>query len=298
MSEPIVSGFEQIASGIYLEGLSVDRNNNIVWFSDVIGGGVHGLHQDGHIHTLNADRMWTGGLLLNNDDSVLSSGAGGIMWNNLVSGKSGWLLNKIDGVPVNGINEMIPDGTGGIYFGTCDIEMVQQGGQPRPVQIYRLTVDHEVIKVADDIGFANGIIYDSKHKRFYCNDTFSCTWVFDVKPDLSLSNKRVLIEKDDADGMALDANGNVWITGFRSSSVMRISPEGKTLDAVETPAGAITQVRFGGADMKDIYINAVPVDGGDTLKDGEIPTEKNSHMYRARSSVAGEPISRTAFNLD
>ena len=52
--------------------------------------------------------------------------------NNPGTGKSGWLIDKIDGKPINGINEMIPDGTGGIYFGTNDIEMIESGGTFRP----------------------------------------------------------------------------------------------------------------------------------------------------------------------
>ena len=67
---------------------------------------------------------------------------------------------------------------------------------------------------------------------------------------------------------------------------------------MKTPAAAITQVRFGGQDMRDVYINSVPIDGGDNLKDGEIPTEQRSVMYRGRSSVAGRPIEPTRFEFD
>ena len=236
--------------------------------------------------------------MLNADGSVLSSGAGGIMWNNLKSGRSGWLLEGIAGELVNGVNEMVSDGHGGLFFGTCDIEMVESGGTPRPTQIYRLTRERELLKMIDDIGFANGIMYDLENNRFYCNDTFCGTWVFDVRSDLSMSNKRMLIEKEDADGMALDAEGNIWITGFRSGSITRISPNGTVLPAVDTPGEAITQVRFGGEDMRDIYINAVPLEGGDNLKDGEIPTEKRSFLYRGRSVVPGRPIAPTQFDLN
>ncbi len=297
MSNTIISSMEQVAAGIYLEGLAVDVTSNLVWFSDVVGGGIHGLSADGEILTLNRDRMWTGGVMLNADGSVLSSGAGGIMWNNPASGGVGWLLEGIDGEVVNGVNEMVPDGQGGLFFGTCDIDMVESGGTPRPTQIYRLTRTRKLLKVADDVGFSNGIMYDLGRGRLYCNDTFRGTWVFDVQADLSLANRRILVEKEDADGMALDAEGNVWITGFRSGSITRVSPEGELLPAVDTPAKAITQVRFGGADMRDIYINAVPVDGGDNLKDGQIPTEQRSVMYRGRSRVAGSPILPTEFEL-
>src|SRR5579859_3420787 len=97
--------FEPIAAGLYLEGLAVDPDCGVVWYSDVIAGGVHGLHRDGSLTTLDADRMWTGGVSLNGDGAVLSSGPGGIRWNHPESGKSGWLLREIDGKPINGVNE-------------------------------------------------------------------------------------------------------------------------------------------------------------------------------------------------
>jgi sugar lactone lactonase YvrE len=289
--------FEKVASGIYLEGLAVDHERNIVWYSDVIAGGIHGLRPDGSTVSFNEGRMWTGGVLVNDDGSVLSTGEGGIMWNNLETGRSGWLLDKLDGQPINGINEMVPDGAGGIFFGTNDIEMVIKGQQTRPTAIYRLTVEGEVTKLADGINFSNGIMYDPGRRQFYCNDTFACTWVFDVQDDLTLANRRVFLEKEDVDGMALDSEGNVWITGFRSNYLTRLKPDGTSLSPVETPAGSTTQIRFGGADMRDYYINSVPADGGDSLKDGVPLTQKNSHMYRGRSEVPGMRMEPPRFRL-
>jgi sugar lactone lactonase YvrE len=291
--------FGTVASGIYLEGLAVDYERNIVWYSDVIAGGIHGVTPDGGaVASFNEARMWTGGIMVNQDGSVLSTGEGGIMWNNPETGRSGWLLDRIDDQPINGINEMVPDGKGGIFFGTNDIEMVIKGEQTRPTSIYRLTVDREVIKLADGINFSNGIMYDPARKQFYCNDTFACTWVFDVADDLTLTNRRVFLDKEDVDGMALDSEGNVWITGFRSNYLTRLRPDGTPLPPVETPAGSITQIRFGGADMRDYFINSVPADGGDSLKDGVPLTQKNSHMYRGRSDVPGMRIEPSRFRLD
>jgi sugar lactone lactonase YvrE len=292
-----VGTFEPVAAGLYLEGLAVDTKRNIVWYSDVIAGGIHGLKPDGSTVSLNKERMWTGGILLNEDGSVLSSGAGGIMWNNPETGRSGWLISEIGGKPVNGINEMMPDGTGGIYFGSVDIEQIAKGEPTRPATLYRLTVDGEVIVVADQLGFANGIMLSADRQHLYYNDTFHSPYVFDVLADLSLANRRRLIEKEDCDGMALDAEGNLWITGFRSSAITRVKPDGTLLAPVPTPAGAITQVRFGGADMRDYYITSVPADGGDSLKVGVMPTEKKSILYRGRSDVPGMPIAPARFKL-
>lgn len=293
-----VGSFEPVAAGLYLEGLAVDTQRNIVWYSDVIAGGVHGLMRDGRTVTLNPERMWTGGILLNADGAVLSSGAGGIMWNNPESGKSGWLIREIDGRPINGINEMMPDGTGGIYMGTVDIEQIVKGEPTRPATLYRLTVDRKVIPVAQGLGFANGIMLSADRRHLYYNDTFDATYVFDVAPDLSLSDRKRLVDKDDCDGMALDADGNLWITGFRSSAITRVKPDGTPLAPIATPAVAITQIRFGGADMRDYYLTSVPGDGGDSLKVGVLPTEKKSILYRGRSDMPGMPIAPACFTLD
>jgi len=293
-----MEGFTRIASGIYLEGLSYDFARNVVWYSDVIRGGILGITPEGeHVASFNDERMWTGGVMMNACGAVLSTGEHGIMWNNPDTGKSGWLIDEIDGKPINGINEMWPDGTGGIYFGTNDIEMIIEGKDARPTKIYRLTKDRKTIELVEEIGFTNGLAFDPDRKQFYCNDTFRKTWVWDVADDLSLSNQRPFLEKEDCDGMALDSEGNVWITGFRSQFLERVAPDGTKLPRVETPEGSITQIRFGGADLRDYFINTVPADGGDTLKEGGELTQDNSHLYRGRSEVPGVAIAPSEFTL-
>lgn len=298
MHQVAVGEFQQLAAGIYLEGLAVDQQRDIVWYSDVVGGGLHGVMSNGSIESFNPGRMWTGGVMMNHDGAVLSSGQGGIMWNNPGTGASGWLINEIGGQPINGINEMTPYGTGGIFFGTVDIDRVIEGATPRPTNIYRLTANREVILLAEGIGFTNGIMYDASRQVLYCNDTFNRTWAFDVHDDFSLSNKRPFFERDDVDGMALDAEGNVWITGFLHGVLTRVRPDGSLLPVIETPVDAITQVRFGGRDGRDYYINCVPLDGGESLKKGEIPTEQKSILYRGRSPASGRVLEPARFCLE
>ena len=96
MSSTHAASFNRLAEGVYLEGLAVDYARNIVWYSDVIAGGIHGVTLSGaKVTSFNTERMWTGGILLNEDGSVLSSGAGGIMWNHPDTGKSGWVVDEM-----------------------------------------------------------------------------------------------------------------------------------------------------------------------------------------------------------
>jgi sugar lactone lactonase YvrE len=297
MGDLAVGDFENLAAGLYLEGLAFDAKRNIVWYSDVIAGGIHGHTANGDVASFNTDRMWTGGVMLNDDGVVLSSGAGGIMWNNPNTGKSGWLLSEIDGAPINGINEMIPDGAGGIYFGTVDLEMIARGQAPRPATLYRLTADRKVIKLVDGLGFTNGLMLSADRKTFYCNASFTCTYAFDVAPDLTLTNQRAFLDKQDVDGGAMDAEGNLWITGFASRHITRVRPDGSALAPIQAPGGAVTQIRFGGADMRDYYITTVPMDGGESLKNGVLPTEKRSFLYRGRADTPGLSITPAGFKL-
>ncbi len=293
-----VGEYEAIAEGVYLEGLSVDHQRNVIWYSDVIKGGVHGVTPEGkYVGSLNEDRMWTGGIMMNSDGSVLSTGQGGIMWNHPDTGKSGWLLQELEGKPINGINEMWPDGQGGIYFGTNDIERVIEAKETRPTCIYRLTADRRVIKLADGVHFSNGLAFDEARRKFYCSDTFNTAWAWDVADDLSLTNQRRLFNKEDCDGLALYADGTVLLTGFRSPGVIvHVSPDGEELAPLLTPNGSTTQLRFGGADARDYYINIVPGDGGDSLKDGK-PLSGGSYLYRGRSETAGVLVQTANFQL-
>ena len=69
--------------------------------------------------------------------------------------------------------------------------------------------------------------------------------------------------KAPAEQLAADSKGKHW-------SFQR--PVRTPLPPVPTPAGSTTQVRFGG-DGRDYYINIVPSDGGDSLKEGKPLTD-------------------------
>lgn len=293
-----IHGFAEVARGIYLEGLIFDHRRDTIWYSDVIAGGVHGLGNDGRTHVLDAERMWTGGLLVNTDGAILSSGVGGIRWNDPDDGgRGGWLLGEIDGVPINGVNEMVPDGAGGIVFGTIDLASILVGQPTRPSALYRLSKDGAVTLLAADMGLANGIVRSADGARLFCNSTFDGAYAFAIAADGSLHDRTQLLDKPDCDGMAIDAEGMLWVTGFRSGALTRMHPDGTVIEEVPTPAEAITQVRFGGVDLTDVYITAVPGDGGDDLAEGRMPTEQRSVLYRGRSRVPGLPVAPPAFAL-
>ncbi|MFC0204088.1 SMP-30/gluconolactonase/LRE family protein [Novosphingobium soli] len=298
MSQPAPDDYAVLASGVYLEGLAVDHARDVIWYSDVVAGGVHGVRPDGTpFATLDPGRMWTGGIMLDEGGAVLSSGEGGIRWNHPETGGSGWLVDTLDGEPVNGINEMWPDGAGGLFFGTLDIEHVIAARPTRPTALWRLTQQGRTIRLADGLRFTNGIGYNPGLGQFYCSETFGQALAWDVTPDLELTAKRVLLDRDDCDGLAIDSEDAIWIPGVYSPGIIRrVTPAGDELVPVPTPPGATTQVRFGGADARDVYITLVPADAGECLRTGR-PLSGTSTLQRGRSAVPGVKIAPTRFGL-
>jgi gluconolactonase len=63
------------------------------------------------------------------------------------------------------------------------------------------------------------------------------------------------------DGMAMDCAGDLYVAGNNSSSVSVYSPAGALLGSVTTDGGVSTNVAFGGADHKTLYITAMGTEG-------------------------------------
>src|SRR6516165_5946813 len=209
--------FTPLASGYYLEGLLVDGAD--IWFTDVVTGGVRCVGTD---NVLLEARTMIGGLLLNQDGSLLVAGAGGIVWVDPESGVSGGLAEGFAGG-----NEMRPDGIGGRVFGRIDLPAILRGDKPGPSSIYRLSRDGTLTRLRDGLAFANGLAVSADGSTLFFNESFAATRAFPVGADGMLGEPRLMAEKPDCDGMALDAEGNVWISGFASGELLCLAPDGR-----------------------------------------------------------------------
>jgi sugar lactone lactonase YvrE len=132
----------------------------------------------------------------------------------------------------------------------------------------------------------------------YHNESFVGTFVYDIAPDGSLDNRRMLLEKPDCDGMALDIRGNLWITGFSSEELICLRPDGAIERRLALPGGACTNVRFGGAGGHELFVTTVPLTAGLEIAKGNLPSALDSVLYRGPSPVAGRINARTRFRLE
>jgi len=283
----MTAGFEEITRGFYLEGLLVDGDD--LWFTDVVVGGVHNVRTG---QVVLPERMMIGGLLMNADGSLLVAGEGGIDWVHPASGAQGVLVGGLDGV-----NEMRPDGAGGMVFGTIDLPSILKGRRPGPSSIRHRAADGTLSVLREGLTFANGLSFSPDGAALYFNESFVAVRAFAVEAGGRLGAMRTMMDKPDCDGMALDAAGNVWISGFSSGELLCLAPDGAVLDRLALPGRACTNVRFGGADLQDLYVTVVDPDSAQALAEGRPLTERNSVLYRTRAPVPGAAIGRTAFAL-
>lgn len=279
--------FTELARGYYLEGLLVDGED--VWYTDVTIGGVRNLRTGQDVLP---ERTMIGGLLMNADGSLLVAGIGGIDWVNPATGAQGSLVSGLDGV-----NEMRPDGQGGMVFGTIDLPAILKGKRPGPSSIRHLAADGTQRVLREGLTFANGLSFSPDGGRLYFNESFVAVRSFPVAPGLALGEMATMRDMYDCDGMALDAEGNVWISGFSSGELVCLASDGTELDRLALPGPACTNVRFGGPDCRDLFVTVVDPASAQKLAEGASLTEQNSALYRTRAPVAGAAIPRTHFKL-
>jgi gluconolactonase len=286
--------FETIASGYcFLEAPRSD--GDVLWFTDLLIGGLYRMTSRKKTDVFLADSKHIGGVAINHDGAIIYGGKQGVCWFKPESGQTGVLLDAVDGKALPGVNDMIPDAKGGLYFGTLS-KAGDYGQPPSPTALYYLTPDGRARLLRDGVKLSNGMGLSPDGRRFYHNESLLGTFVYDVLPDGNVANRALFCAKDDCDGMAVDAEGGVWIAYFASAEVIRYLPDGKIERRIPIAHKVASSLAFGGADGRDLYITTGGNEGVDALFTGALPP-KEACIYYARSDIAGAPVPRTRFNI-
>jgi gluconolactonase len=127
---------------------------------------------------------------------------------------------------------------------------MQQNGQ----HVYYLSPDRKrLIRVAEDLKQPNGIVGTPDGKRLYVSDIGAGkTYVYDTQKDGALANKYLFCELG-SDGMTMDEEGNVYLTG---KGVTVFDRNGRQIEHIEVNEPWTANLRFGGADRYTLFITA------------------------------------------
>lgn len=286
--------FKTVASNYcFLEAPRAD--GGVLWFTDLLLGGVYRLSPGGAVDVFMQDAKHIGGVVLNDDGRLICGGTAGLSWLKPATGESGILLSSAAGQLLSGANDMCPDGRGGLYFGTLS-HAGEYGKPPSLTALYRVSADGSVTLLRDGLKFSNGIGLSPDGRRLFHNESLLGTFVYDVLPDGSLGNRTVFSTKEDCDGLAVDSAGGIWIAYYASGELIRYRADGSIDRHVPVPQKVVTSLCFGGADRRDLYVTTAGNEGIDALLKGVHPP-REACVYQGRLDVPGLPVPRTRFRL-
>ena len=285
--------FETLTTGYcFLEAPRADDEG--LWFADLLLGGLYRWRRGRDVERFLPDRKHIGGVALNEDGKVICGGPGGLIWLDPENGRSGVLLDTLDDKPLAGANDMLPDGKGGLIFGS--LTTAESAENAATNSLYRLDADGKTTLLVDGLKIANGIGLSPDGKRLYHNESLVGTFAYDVLDDGSLGPAKLFWEQDNGDGLAVDSEGGVWIACFSEAELVRLLPNGAVDRRITLPHEVVSSVCFGGPDWRDLYVTTAGDDGVAALLRGEQPPRQAS-VFLARSDIAGLPVARTRFQI-
>jgi gluconolactonase len=184
------------------------------------------------------------------------------------------LLDKINGKPIDGPNDLVMDAKGGVYI--TDPQFTPEAKKSQPgKQVYYLAPDGtaRVVIGPGEYAMPNGVELSPDGKTLYVNNTWlqpgeNFVWAYDVAADGSLSNKRqfamvglkteVLEAKNPADrfdsgadGTAVDSDGRYYVA--TRTGVQIFLPDGTAAGTIYVPQYPVS-ITFGGPNNDVLYM--------------------------------------------
>ncbi|WP_433544037.1 SMP-30/gluconolactonase/LRE family protein (plasmid) [Streptomyces sp. CA-294286] len=285
-AEPAVRERAQLGEGPTWD----DATGRLIWV-DILGSRVHTYDPATGRRTVMATEQHVGaakpraggGLVVNLRDGVASYDAEGAGFR--------WLLH--DPVPGRRGNDAAVAPDGSLWAGTMRYDEAPGGGT-----LVRLAPEtataagaRAVTEIFPSVTVSNGTGWSPDGRLVYYID--SPTRRVDVcRMDGQLpAERRGLVRIEDGagfpDGLAVDADGCVWVALWDGGQVRRYTPDGTLDRTITLPTSRPTACAFGGPGLRDLYITTARTGLGE-----------NAHPYAGSLLVvpdAGQGLATPAF---
>lgn len=189
--------------------------------------------------------------------------------------------------PGNRMNDGACDEAGRFFAGTK-----AEDDTPGAGALYRLDpsadAGHraEPVRVFADVTNSNGIAWSPDGRLLYYVDTGTRRIdVCDYDPRTgTVSHRRpfaeIGAEAGWPDGLAVDAEGAVWVALWEGGAVRRYTPDGRLHRTLYVPARRVTNCAFGGADLDVLYVTTAATDDREPL---------GGRLFAFRTGIRGLP---------
>jgi sugar lactone lactonase YvrE len=259
---------EKIATGfIFTEGPVWDAARGCLIFSDIPANKMRKWTPDKGIELVRYPSGKSNGLTLDKQGRLIAcEHANRRVSREESDGTIISIASKYDGKRLNSPNDVVVKSDGSVYFTDPPYGLSADGildTRKLPFQgVYRISPDtnrRALTLLVDDFEKPNGLVFSPDESLLYIDDTDQAhVRVFDVNPDGTISNGRVFTELEgeevgDVDGMKVDSEGNVYVTG--PGGIWVFDPSGNRLGRIDIPEVA-TNLAWGDEDWKTLYITA------------------------------------------
>ncbi len=242
----------------FTEGPTCDAEGNL-FFTDQPNDRILKWSVEGKLSTFLQPAGRANGMYFDPEGNLIAcADETNALWSIAPDGKVTVILSQYEGKPLNGPNDVWVRPDGALYFTDpfykrpwWKHDTMPQDGQ----HVYFLSADRrELVRVTDDLKKPNGIIGTPDGKTLYVADIDAGkTYRFDIMSDGHLS-RRMLVCEQGSDGMTLDNEGNLYLTG---DGVLVIDKAGRQIERIEVPDEPWTaNVSFGGKDKQTLFITA------------------------------------------
>jgi gluconolactonase len=218
------------------------------------GGGPNGaqLGPDGALYVCNNGGRWSGG-----------DGVGRIDRVDPATGKFERLYTSVDGRELGAPNDIVFDRHGGFWF--TDLGVVSDRAIGKSGIYYAQPDGREIREVYfGGLGY-NGVGLSPDETSLYV----ACTWAgrlcrFVVTGPGRIDETRNMMGSSEIyigsaprdahfDSLAVTASGSVCVAALGIGGVMTFAPDGAS-DFIDMPDNVVTNLAFGGVDMRDAYV--------------------------------------------
>lgn len=249
--EKLAGGFE------FTEGPTCDVHGD-VFFTDQPNDRILKWSAEGKLSTFLEPAGRANGMCFGpGGDLIACADEKNELWSIARDGSVRVLVGEYAGRRLNGPNDVWVAPDGAIYFtdpfykrSWWTHDTMPQDGQ----HVYFLPPDRrQLVRVIDDLVKPNGIIGTPDGTTLYIADHGARkTYRYDIASDGSLSGK-TLAANHGSDGMTLDTDGNLFLTG---DGVAVFDRTGREIERIAVPERWTANVSFGGKDRRTLFITA------------------------------------------
>lgn len=240
----------------FTEGPASDSRGN-VYFTDQPNDRILKWSVEGQLSTWMQPAGRANGLTFDKDGNLWAcADEKNELWKISTDKKVTVVLKDYEAKLLNGPNDIWIHPNGTVFFTDPHYKRPYWKRGPKEMEecVYRVTANgKQLTRIIADLKQPNGIIGTPDGKLLYVADIgASKTYRYEIQPDGAVAGKHLFCELG-SDGMTIDNQGNVYLTG---KGVSVFSPEGKRIEQINVPEGWTANVCFGGKDQSTLFITA------------------------------------------